>query len=406
MRSRLTAYVALTVWLLCTAAPAAAKLQRQHIKYGTNVRAYYFTRGFRNGTNQAAFSLGGNFHADGDFAPALGAGLTWGIGEPLGLNDPNAKFIDAGLPGTPISVLEELYAAYNTDFASLRIGRQIVRTPWANPSDSRMIPNAFQGIGFNAKGSHGWSFAANRMVRFKQRVSSQFVNNDLLSPKPTAGMLNLGVLYADPKQALQAWHYHFYGTASLEYIEATQRFGITNKYRPFLSGQYIAENGTTSRLPANVNAHGYGVSSGVTTAQGDLTLSYNDISAKSGAFNNGGVASPYTYTDNDPLFTTLTGTGLADKGAGHAYKLAATIWTYHNRVKVFAGRGEYYIYRAGKVPATHALDTNLDVTYFIGNGKRGEAFRGLLLRDRWIDVETQTKPFTFINNRAQIEYDF
>lgn len=403
------------VWLVCFAlaalsfwatAPAAAKLQRQHVKYGTNLRAYYFTRSFRSGTNQAAFSLGGNFHADGDFAPGLGASLTWGTGEPLGLNDPNLKFVDAGLPGTPISVLDELYVTYHTDFASLRIGRQIVRTPWANPSDSRMIPNAFQGVGFNLKGSNGWSFAANRMLRFKQRVSSLFVNNDVLSPKPTAGMLSLGVLYADPKQAFQAWHYHFYGTASLEYIEATQRFGITNKYRPFLSGQYIAENGTTSRLPANVNAHGYGVSSGVTTAQGDLTLSYNNVCAKSNAFNNGGIASPYTYTDNDPLFTTMTGTGLADKGAGHAYRVSGTIWTYHNRVRASAARAEYYLYAAGKTPATHALDTNLDITYFIGNGRRGDAFRGLLLRDRWIDVETQTKPFTFINNRAQIEYDF
>jgi len=409
----LTAVIALTLAaafsLLCGSpalAKAAAKPHHSAFKYSGNFRAYYFTRSFKKGTNQSAFSLGGNFHVEDDVFSNVGAGLTYGTANPLGFNNANPKFVDPGLPGTTLNVLEELYGQYHTDFVSLRIGRQILRTPWANPSDSRMIPNAFQGVGLSAKNGDGWSLAAYRMVRFKQRVSSTFDDIDLLSSKPTAGMLNVGVLYADPQRTFQAWHYDFYGTASLEYVEATQRFGLREKYRPFLSGQYIAENGITTRLPGNVDGHGYGLATGVTADQGDVTIAYNDVPAKSHAFDNGSFASPYTYTDNDPLFTTLTGTGLVDKGAGHAYKLAGTVWSYHNRIRAFAGRGEYYIYAAGKTAATHVLDTNLDVTYYLGNGKRADAFHGLLLRDRWIDVETQKSPFTFINNRAQIEYDF
>lgn len=387
-------------------ASTSAKSHRAPFKYSASIRAYYFTRSFRQGTDQSAVSLGGNFHLEDDLLPGIGAGLTFGSANPLGLNNVNPKFVDAGLPGTTLSVLEELYAQYRSDFVTLRVGRQILRTPWANPSDSRMIPNAFQGVGLNAQAGNGWSFSANRMVRFKQRVGSTFANTDLLAATPTAGMLNLGASYSEAECAFQAWHYDFYGTASLEYMEATQRFATREKYRPFISAQYIAENGTTFRLPANVNAHGYGVATGVTTDRGDLAVSYNNVPAKSHTFNNGGFASPYTYTDNDPLFTTLTGTGLVDKGAGHAYRLAGTLWSFHHRIRAFAGRAEYYIYAAGTAPATHVLDTNLDVTLYIGNAKRAEAFRGLLLRDRWIDVETQKAPFTFINNRAQIEYDF
>jgi hypothetical protein len=394
---------------LCSA-PIALADEASPKKHGLlvsgNIRSYYFTRSFRKGTDQAAFSLGGNFHIQGDFADGIGAGLTYGTANPLGANSANPARVDATLPATTVSVLEEAYLQYHTDYVGLRVGRQKISTPWALPSDSRIIPNAFQGVGANAKISKAWMLVADRMVRYKSRVVSTFDANDNLSTLPTTGLLAVGGVYSQSSASAQAWYYDFYGTAQMAYVDATQRFLITRKFRPYAAAQYVAEAGKTQRLMGNVDAHGYGINLGVQHDRGDLSLAYNDVSFSRGSYKGGGIASPYTYADTDPLYTTVTGTGLVDKGAGHAYRVAGTVWSYHNKLRATAARAEYYLYGASKFPNNHVLATNLDVTYFLGNGKRGEAFRGLSIRDRWIDIDTPGSPFTFINNRAQLEYDF
>jgi hypothetical protein len=237
-------------------------------------------------------------------------------------------------------------------------------------------------------------------------VGSTFDANDLLSTLPTTGMLAVGALYTGSSASAQAWYYDFYGTARMAYLDATQRFLLIRKFRPYVSAQYVAEGGDTLRLPADVNAHAYGINLGIQHDRGDLSLAYNDVPFNRGTYKSGGIAAPYTYADTDPLYTTVTGTGLPDKGSGHAYRLAGTVWSYHNRLRVIAARAEYYLFTPSKLPNNHVLATNLDLTYFMGNGKRGEAFRGLSLRDRWIDIDTPGSPFTFVNNRAQLEYDF
>ncbi len=168
----------------------------------------------------------------------------------------------------------------------------------------------------------------------------------------------------------------------------------------------MAEAGNTLRLPANVKAHGYGINLGIQHDRGDLSVAYNDVPFENGVYKSGGIAAPYTYADTDPLYTTVTGTGLPDRGSGHAYRLAGTVWSYHNRLRAIAARAEYYLYVPSKVSNDHVVATNLDLTYFMGNDKRGGAFHGLSLRGRWIDTDTPGSPFTLINNRAQIEYDF
>jgi len=384
-----------------TSSTQASKLQ-----FTGNIKSYFFTRSFKKGTDQTAFSLGGNFHIEGDFARRIGAGLTYGTANPLGANNANPAKVDASLPGTTLSVLEEAYLQYHTDFAALRVGRQKINTPWAHPSDSRIIPNAFQGVSASAKVSKTWTLVADRMVRFKSRVSPTFDVNDLLSMLPTTGMLAVGALYNGSSASAQAWYYNFYGTAQMAYLDATQRFLLTRKFRPYVSAQYVAEAGNTLRLPADVNAHGYGINLGIQHDRGDLSLAYNDVPMNRGTYKSGGIAAPYTYADTDPLYTTVTGTGLPDKGSGHAYRLAGTLWSYHNRLRAIAARAEYYLFMPSKLPNNHVLATNLDLTYFLGNGKRGQEFRGLSLRDRWIDIDTPGSPFTFVNNRAQLEYDF
>ncbi|MDQ6780797.1 MAG: hypothetical protein M3Z37_06560 [Candidatus Eremiobacteraeota bacterium] len=371
-----------------------------------NLRSYYFTRHFQQGVNQTAFALGGNLHADAVLAKTFSAGATYGLVTPLGTAYSDPATVDATLPGTSLSVLEEAYLRYHGGSVAATIGRQKVSTPWAHPSDSRILPNTFQGLSASVKVSQWMTASALRMVRYKSRTSNTFEANDLLSNKPTAGFLAIGDVYNHAGTSAQAWFYDFYGTAGMTYVDATQRFAPGRTWAPYVGLQYVSEIGDTRRLPANVRAQGYGINIGLKSERADISIALNDVPFQSGAYKNGGIAAPYTYADTDPLFTTITGEGLTDKGAGHANRLLATLWSSQNRARLTAARAEYYLYGPSKFANNHVLTTNVDLTYFVGNGKRGEQFRGLSVRDRWIDTDTPGPPFTFIYNRAQLQYDF
>lgn len=159
-------------------------------------------------------------------------------------------------------------------------------------------------------------------------------------------------------------------------------------WSPYVGLQYVSENGDARRLPAKIRPQGYGINIGLKSKRADISLALNDVPFHSGAYKNGGIAAPYTYADTDPLYTAITGEGLTDKGAGHANRLAAILWSSGNRARLSAARAEFYLYGPSTFLSNHVLATNVDLTYLLGNGKRGDRFHGLSVRDRWIDIDT------------------
>jgi hypothetical protein len=141
------------------------------VKFSGNVRAYYFTRTNRVGTNASAFNTEGKLHAEYTFP-----GSPWTIGvsyfgaEPFGANGQNPGFnktVDDTLPGYTLSLLGEYYLQYKTKYLSAITGKEIINTPWANPSDSRLVPVIFQGTGVSVNLSPQTTLGAMYMARFR-----------------------------------------------------------------------------------------------------------------------------------------------------------------------------------------------------------------------------------------------
>jgi len=405
-RHRLAAGLAapLALALFAGMQPAIAATELPKVTTTGNLRAYFFTRSFKSGTNQGAFSIGGKFHAESAPKRGLGVGATYFSALPA-FNSDLAQFVDKSLPGNTVNVLGEAYGQYAGDKYLVRIGRQLIKTPWAYQSDSRVIPNAFQGAAANYNLSSNWSVYALRMARFKSRTSPTFDANDTISTKPTSGMLAFGTTYAKGGLATQAWYYRFYGTGKLAYVDAVENIDTHTRLAPYVGAQYVSDSGYSPRFGANIDGRAYGAKMGVGNTNVDFNLSYNNMPLTVGAFKNGGIASPYTYGDTDPLFTTSTGSGLVDKGAGHAYKLASTLWSANRRVRFIASRAQLFLYSNGPA-GTNVLVTNLDTTVFLSKPPKGDSGKGLSIRNRWIDVDTASTPFTFINHRLQIEYNY
>jgi hypothetical protein len=192
------------------------------VTYRGYVRSFYFTRqnasnspGAQfdysphakynsNAVNQATWNTGVALHGDYAFP-----GGKWGIGGTYFYANPidgpcvvaanHAKGAvcvtqipprtnaDDTLPGFTLSTFDEAYLAYKAYGFTGKIGNQLFTSPWANPSDSRLKPAAFQGADLAYSGASNWTFRAADMLTFENRTSSDFSQQTLLTSYPAGG---------------------------------------------------------------------------------------------------------------------------------------------------------------------------------------------------------------------------
>lgn len=392
--------------------PALPQQLTQHkashkIVVNGDIRNYYFTRSYKEGTDQAAFSVGGRLHAETSARRGLGFGATYMGANPLAQNGPNPLLIDNTLPGYTISTLGEAYLSYQGERSQVKYGRQVIRTPWANPSDTRMVPVSFEGLSASMQTTTGWSFSLDRMYKFKNRVKSTFDRNTLVTTVPTSGFLAAGTVYKKGPLSAQAWYYRFYDIAQLGYADALLRANTKKRFKPVAAAQIMSEGGIGGNLLKNVRAHAAGGSLGVASDDVEATVSYDNVPGDASAYKGGLIVSPYTSGyQTDPLFTDTQSASLVEKGQGHAYKVAATFWTSGHRFRFIADRARYFLAPAKGVPNNDLLKTDFDLTYFLGARPGDAAFRGLAIRDKLGIFDTPAAPLTQQFNQAMLEYDF
>jgi len=174
----MSALVAIAAAGALLAAPAGAQPKPKAtptpnpFSYSGYVRAYYFTR--QNASiypqtfkaiNQASFNTAISLHAQYTFENSpITVGGTYLYANPLDgcptpvshLSLPCGKQTFTGqsivptnpddtLPGFVLSTLYEAYVQYKDPTLYVKLGDQVINTPWANASDSRLKPVAFEG---------------------------------------------------------------------------------------------------------------------------------------------------------------------------------------------------------------------------------------------------------------------
>jgi len=424
--------------------------------FSGNVRAYYFTRTNlvqnKSNPNRTAFNLGGKLHAEYRITNSAWAiGASYFLADPLGFNGTQPGFkssIDNTLPGFTLSTLGEAYLQFKDPGLQARIGDQVISTPWANPSDSRIKPVAFQGLDAQAQLDKRWSVGIDDMLRFEHRTSSVFFNRTLLTDAPAGNpsykiqpssgfqMLSLGYK-SGPGFSATLYDYHFSNIANLIYLEG-RYIAMADAHKPYFGLQLVGENQIGSALIGVLNNRTLGLQLGASLQPGlDFTLSadaapwrstlvattckalpvnayFLPAGGSTSCVNNpngtatvyyGGIASPYTegYT-SDPLFTTSISQGMVERhSAGEAYKLGSTWLNKDKRIRLILSEASYIYSNPGGANLTREFDA--DVTFFLNRVTSGP-YHGLQLRERYADRRQPTAPNDFKYNRSQLEWDF
>jgi hypothetical protein len=404
--------------------PQLGKLPKVNVD--GKVRLYNFERIFDKPYHhsQKSFSLGGslNFLTD-PFLTGFRLGATYYTAQPFGFNDSNPAYQDATLPGTVVNALGQAFVQYQNTFLNVKVGDQLVITPWVGPSDTRMVPATYQGVLGTVTPITGLDITAFRLNKFKSRTSSKFNKTNLynsinsggtsipgLGNEQDDGSLALGGQYKSTNKALmiQGWGYKFYDFAKMLYGELTYMVNPTGYFVPLMGIQYVrtAPDGTNilNQLhQGNVDGTGYGALIGAKIGNSEFMLGYNNIPRHHGAFKNGDLVSPYTtgYA-TDPLYTTSMIQGLVEKAAGSAFKMGGAYFFFDKQLMLKASYATYNTYHY--IPNTN--ETDLDFIYAPINFFNINVNRSLSLRYRIGFLNGLVANKSFIYSRLMLEYDF
>ena len=471
--------MALAAWILPASSSAAPipKPKSTHapakrFEVDGTLRAYIFDKtqyskvtapGGKPTPNQHATNFGLRLHAQYAMSPQLTLGATYYGAEPFYTNGPCSQAtnyapggactaalsnrVDNTLPAYALSTLGEAYLDYHANGAHVRVGNQLMNTPWAQPIDGRMKPNLFQGITSDFGVAKNLTLSVDRITRFESRTSSAFLPTTFVT-KPgqfVSGMLYSTLAYKGARSPVTAMVglYNFYNIANLLYSEAHVALNPKSPLAPTLGLQYMTENTAGRAYAGLIQNQTFGMqgtaqlgrnftfSAGLDAApwRSRTVTAASAAAAEAGLFlpaggspivhangngtytvYYGGIASPYTGAyAGDALFTSIpTGSMAQRQSAGASTKLALGFKTNNARFQ-----GQLAESRFDFTNAAGSESTKVDfaeAVYFFGP-KKPKGFAGLSLRDRYI-VRTQTNVQIFGGlptlqyNRVQFEYTF
>lgn len=473
-----------------TTAPVLAPPPKVHVNPLTidgYVRSYDFYRqnaysgkggSYNNGgsPNQNSFNTAFDLHAqytvDGFFA-----GATYLFADPFNAcADTSTEYTipackssvqDDTLPGFMLNTLYEGYVGYKGNGLNVKVGDQVINTPWANASDSRLKPNSFEGAIAGYNFAKHWDVTAGFFSRFEDRASSEFINSTLLTYNPVdaahlthlfnySGLGSLQIItnpgfaygqvgYHEKDLSANVYYYGFIDIANALWVDAKYTLSA-NPLKPFIAIQGGDEQNSGESLVGQISSTVYGVQGGLNPVK-DLTLTagYDDMPEKTafisgltcpanhmladnkgladyfmapGYYNcvpgtggatvyYGGWASPYTDSyATDPLFTTSLTQGMVDtRNFGQSFKAALSYTSDNKRFTAMVSRA-FYIYGDDTVGLSNTQETDFDTMYHFAKVGKGP-YHGFLLRYRYGErTETFTTPYLFKYNRFQAEYDF
>jgi hypothetical protein len=399
------------------------------------LRAYYFRRDYATPTvvNANAFAVGGMFNYEtAKFLDGFSVAASFFTANALDTHNSNPARVDTTLIGTAnsINALGQAFLQYSGHGLLVRVGDQLVNTPWAGASDSRVIPATYQGAYASFTPGGGLTFEALRVLRYKSRTADNYFKDNNYYPPTwdgdasfggtanlpasahaTDGTAAFGIDYAVAGLKTTAWFYHFYDFAHMLYGQADETLPLASPVKPFAGAQVVREWGS-SNIFADTGTHFFGQPGtsadnltlggvvGLKVYQASLSVSYDHLESEgSGAVGGGLLISPYTAGfATDPLYTSSMIRGMVELGPGSAWKIAATEQALRNELTLTASFAEYRTDFNG-----NDSETYLDVIYLPPGW-----LKGLSLRNRLEIGNGRVNPGKrhFVYNRLMVAYAF
>jgi outer membrane porin, OprD family len=403
--------------------------------FSGELRSYYFRRdyGAAEVANADAFAVAGLFNYETpEFLDGFSVTASYFTANALGTHAAGTARIDATLSGVAnsINALGQAYAQYRGHGALVRLGEQLVATPWAGASDSRVLPATYEAAFGSLAPAPGLQLQILRILRYRSRTADGYFrdNNyypptwqgdaaygglgDLPASAPgTAGTLALGAEYGTGGIKATAWYYDFYGFGHLAYAQLDDTLDTGRGIKPFAGLQAVREwnqanafERTDTRLFGQpgmaVSNLTLGAILGIKIGGASLSAAYDRLRPEgAGALGGGALISPYTESfATDPLYTSSMIRGMVELGPGSSWKVTASERTLGQRLELTASFAQYHT----------DFNGNDSETYFDAIYRPRGWLQGLSLRNRLEIGNGHVNPghHHFLYNRVMLAYAF
>jgi hypothetical protein len=155
-------------------------------------------------------------------------------------------------------ILGEAYLNYKYDNFNIRIGRQLIDTPYADSDDIRMTPNTFEGVLASYEISD-FTILGAYLTKW-QGPDAEYEFEDLLEDGDGVAMVAL--TYSKDDLEAGMWYYNADNTADIFYIDASKSFALNDDINTKISVQFanqseIDNSGIDSMLYGAMIEFGY-----------------------------------------------------------------------------------------------------------------------------------------------------
>jgi hypothetical protein len=204
--------------------------------------------------------------------------------------------------------VEDLYLHYQEERSYLRIGRQVINTPFINPQDGRMSPSYVQGAygrfqktgswhleggwlnGMSPRGTSRWFKVGESMGAFPQGLSADGNRAQYLSQIQSKGIgiIKIGV-NPNNKLSLQAWNTFVENVLNISLVQADMALPLNEKYKLLLGAQgtiltAVNDGGNPDReltyLMPDCASWVFSSRIGIGNQRGEITANYTNISGR------------------------------------------------------------------------------------------------------------------------------
>lgn len=215
----------------------------------------------------------------------------------------NPDFFDA--QGKSFVYLGEAYVDYTANDLNIRIGRQLIDTPFVNTDEIRMLPNTFEAAMARYGGIEKTTVTAGFIKRWagydSPRGHSDSINEfkKFGETHESTGTYLLGITNESISDLLlQGWFYSIDEVTDIAYADATYKIFYSDTKSLNLSAQaaHFAEDRDTSDTMTGINGNVIGLAANYKWEMVTLGAAYNEASNKDGKFIGLGLGGGAFYT--------------------------------------------------------------------------------------------------------------
>lgn len=247
--------------------PENKAAEAQWGKLSLKGRAYYFNRDFEKSGLQEALALGIWAVYESPEWRGLSVGLGGYTSQPFLIDDPahgGTGLLASGQKG--FSVLGQAWLQGRMGSNALKLGRQILETPFINSYDVKMVPVTVEGAAFTNRGLKDLEIFAAHLIGIKPWTDTTFQ-----AMSQAAGLAGseepvslAGARWRPAKgYSIQSWNYFCHQFMNTIYFQADATWPLDGRWSLTASAQAIDQRDVGRALSGAIDAYQWGLQMGL-----------------------------------------------------------------------------------------------------------------------------------------------